>query len=196
MKYIVKTEQVEIPENVKVSFKAREITVTGPRGTLTKRFKHIKCELSIEKAISYETKQEADFVFIKSYLTTYKQSAVLGTFATLIKNMMTGVTIGYRYKMHIVKKHFPIEVSLEGDNLQIARFLGERVVKTVKLLPGVSFSKNEKNNEELWFEGNDVAAVSLTCAHVYQSCKVPDKDRRMFLDGIYVSEKTNIENKE
>ena len=41
--------------------------------------------------------------------------------------------------------------------------------------------------------GIDIDKVSLTCAHVFQSCTVHDKDRRKFLDGIYVSEKTTIE---
>ena len=42
-------------------------------------------------------------------MTTYKQSAILFTIAKHIKNMIKGVTLGFRYKMHTVKKHFPIE---------------------------------------------------------------------------------------
>lgn len=65
--------------------------------------------------------------------------------------------------MHIVKKHFPIDIVINKDFIEIKRFLGERNVKVVKLLEGVSVSKNEKNNEELWFDGNDIDKVSLTC---------------------------------
>lgn len=77
--------------------------------------------------------------------------------------MIKGVTKGFRYKMHIVKKHFPIDINITKEYLEIKRFLGERSVKTVKLLEGVSVTKNEKNNEELWFDGNDIDKVSLTC---------------------------------
>ena len=77
--------------------------------------------------------------------------------------MIKGVTKGFRYKMHIVKKHFPIEIGIEKGYIEIRRFLGERNVKTVKLLEGVTCSKNEKNAEELYFDGNDIEKVSLTC---------------------------------
>lgn len=128
-------------------------------------------------------------------MSTYKKVAVLNTLCAHIKNMFVGVSDGFRYKMHIVKKHFPIEVKICEGFLEVGHFLGGRDLKVVKLLDGVSVKKNEKNLEELWFDGNDIDKVSLTCAHVYQSCLVSDKDKRKFLDGIYVSEKTNVESK-
>jgi large subunit ribosomal protein L9e len=81
--------------------------------------------------------------------------------------MIKGVTVGFRYKMHIVKKHFPIDITISKTNLEIKRFLGERNVKIVKLLEGVSVTKNEKNQEELWFDGNDIDKVSLTCKEFF-----------------------------
>ena len=126
-------------------------------------------------------------------MSTYKQSAVLYTVASHIRNMFKGVTKGFRYKMHIVKKHFPVEVKIDAHSIEIGRFLGERNLKVVKLLEGVTASKNEKNPEELYFDGNDIDKVALTCAHVYQACAVHDKDKRKFLDGIYVNEKTTVE---
>jgi large subunit ribosomal protein L9e len=133
------------------------------------------------------------FLDISTYMSTYKQSAILYTVASHIRNMFKGVTKGFRYKMHIVKKHFPIEIKVNKESIEIGRFLGERIVKVVKLLEGVSVSKNEKNPEELYFDGNDIDKVSLTCSHVYQSCAVHGKDKRKFLDGIYVNEKTTID---
>jgi len=133
------------------------------------------------------------FLDISTYMSTYKQSAILYTVTSHIKNMFKGVTKGFRYKMHIVKKHFPIEIKINKESIEIGRFLGERIVKVVKLLDGVSVSKNDKNPEELYFDGNDIDKVSLTCSHVYQSCAVHGKDKRKFLDGIYVNEKTTVE---
>ena len=126
-------------------------------------------------------------------MSTYKQSAILYTVTSHVKNRVRGVTKGFRYKMHIVKKHFPIEIKVNKESIEIGRFLGERIVKVVKLLDGVSVSKNDKNPEELYFDGNDIDKVSLTCSHVYQSCAVHGKDKRKFLDGIYVNEKTTVE---
>ena len=124
---------------------------------MTKTFKHIKVEITLKE------ENGAKFLELNCYLNTYKQSAIIYTIASHIKNMIKGVTKGFRYKMHIVKKHFPIDITIAKTHIEIRRFLGERSVKTVKLLEGVSCSKNEKNNEELWFDGNDIDKVSLTC---------------------------------
>jgi large subunit ribosomal protein L9e len=160
---------------------------------VTKSFKHIKAEISTSSEVDATTKKTKNYIDINTYLSTYKQSAILYTVSAHINNMIRGVTKGFRYKMHIVKKHFPIEIKINPNTIEIGRFLGEKNVKVVKLLEGVSCSKNEKNQEELFFDGIDIDKVSLTCAHVYQSCAVHDKDKRKFLDGIYVNEKTSIE---
>ena len=183
MKYLQKTEIIDIPSGVKVTAKSRVVTVKGPRGEITKQFKHVKIEIEVKD----------NKIYVHTYMTTYKQSAILYTIASHIKNMIKGVTVGFRYKMHTVKKHFPIEVAIKDGAVEIGRFLGERNVKTVKLLEGVTAKKNEKDQDEIWFEGIDIDKVALTCAHVFQSCFAKDKDRRKFLDGIYVSEKETID---
>ena len=183
MKYLQKTEIIDIPSSVKVTAKSRVVTVKGPRGELTKQFKHVKIEIEVKD----------NKILVHTYMTTYKQSAILHTISSHIRNMIKGVTVGFRYKMHTVKKHFPIEVAIKDGAVEIGRFLGERNVKTIKLLEGVTAKKNEKDQDEIWFDGIDIDKVALTCAHVFQSCFAKNKDRRKFLDGIYVSEKETIE---
>ena len=178
---------------VTVNCKSRVVVVKGKRGTITKAFKHLRIEIVQKKEVNATTKATVNYLDISTYMTTYKQSAILYTVSSHIKNMFKGVTVGYRYKMHIVKKHFPIEVKINQGSIEIGRFLGERIVKVVKLLEGVTCTKNDKNPEELYFDGNDIDKVSLTCAHVYQTCAVHGKDKRKFLDGIYVNEKTTVE---
>ena len=46
--------------------------------------------------------------------------------------------------------------------------------------------------DEIVLIGNSIQNVSRTCALIQQICAVKRKDIRKFLDGIYVSEKTNI----
>lgn len=116
-----------------------------------------------KEADKKDPKTMTDCVVINSYMSSYKHSALVATCATHINNMITGVTKGYRYKMHLVKKHFPIEVAINGEVLEIGRFLGGRHLRIVKLLDGVTCKKNDKNPEELWFDGNDIEKVSLTC---------------------------------
>lgn len=42
-------------------------------------------------------------------------------------------------------------------------------------------------------QGNNIEAVSRTCALIHQSCLVKNKDIRKFLDGIYVESKGEIQ---
>ena len=45
MRDILKTEELEIPAGVEVSVKSRLVTVTGPRGTLTKNLRHADVDI-------------------------------------------------------------------------------------------------------------------------------------------------------
>ena len=49
MKYLIKSEKIEIPKGVTVTAKSRVITVKGPKGTVTKNFRHIKAEIDIKE---------------------------------------------------------------------------------------------------------------------------------------------------
>jgi large subunit ribosomal protein L9e len=111
--------------------------------------------------------------------------------------MIKGVSIGFRYKMLCVKKHFPITVNVnkETNKVEVKNFIGSKEQIAVTIAPGVTVTKYEKNAEgELWFEGNDKNSVALNCSRVNQSCNVGKKDKRKFLDGIYVSERGLIVN--
>lgn len=92
--------------------------------------------------------------------------------------------------MLCVKKHFPITVNVNNGKIEVKNFIGCKEVLLIDITPGVTVTKNEKNAEgEIWLEGNDINAISLNCSRVNQACDVGDKDKRKFLDGIYVSEK-------
>jgi large subunit ribosomal protein L9e len=60
--------------------------------------------------------------------------------------------------------------------------------RRVNALHGVTISKKEEEKNVLTIVGNDLENVSQTCALIHQSTKVPDKDLRQFLDGIYVQD--------
>ena len=194
MKYILKTEKIVIPKGVTVTSRARVVTVKGPKGTVTKSFKHIKAEIIVQKEKDEHTKEEQNVVRINIYMNTYKQGAILYTLRSHISNMITGVTSGYRYKMHEVHKHFPIDLQVKDNAVNIIKYLGQRDVKVIPLPEGVSCQKNPKNPSELWFDGIDCDQLGCTCSKVFQSCYPKDKDIRKFLDGIFISERGLLDN--
>lgn len=93
--------------------------------------------------------------------------------------------------MRLVHAHFPINVGIpkDGRTIEVKNFLGGKQVKRIELLGGTTVKLNPDLKDELIFEGIDVQHVSLSCAQVGQVCKIGNKDNRKFLDGIYVSEK-------
>jgi len=182
MKTILTSDVVEIPEGVTVSAKSRVVTVTGPRGTLTRSFKHLNIALSVTKKVV-----KVDIWFGKK-----KQIAILNTICSHLRNLIIGVTKGFNYKMRFVYAHFPINVALENGSVEIRNFLGEKRVRRVKLLPGVEYVRTKDVKDQIELIGNDIQTVSLQAAQIWGATRVRNKDIRKFLDGIYVSETGNV----
>lgn len=47
MRTVLGTRLLEIPEDVDVKIKSRTVSVTGPRGTLERSFKHVNLDLVV-----------------------------------------------------------------------------------------------------------------------------------------------------
>ncbi|ORX99585.1 large subunit ribosomal protein L9e, variant [Basidiobolus meristosporus CBS 931.73] len=185
MKDIYKEEELTIPEGVTVDIKSRVVRVKGPRGTLSKDFHHVNMDI---KKIS------AKKVRLVVWHGARKHVACLRTISSLIKNMITGVTKGFEYKMRFVYAHFPINVNISDDSkiVEIRNFLGEKVIRRVPMLEGVTIKHSESQKDEIILSGNSLENVSQSAASIQQSTLAKNKDIRKFLDGIYVSEKGNI----
>lgn len=85
MRDVLKTEELEIPDNVEISIKSRVIIVTGPRGTLTKNVRHVNMDIRLLKGKTTK-------VTLAVWQGGRKHVACLRTIRTLINNMVTGVT--------------------------------------------------------------------------------------------------------
>lgn len=169
---------------VSASVKARKVIIKGPRGTLTRTFRHLAVDITM---VGKNT------VMVEKWFGKHKELAAVRTVCSHIENMIKGVTKGFLYKMRSVYAHFPINCAVQegGGSVEIRNFLGEKFVRKVGMLPGVSI-KPSTQKDEFILEGNDIEAVSTSAALIQQSTTVKNKDIRKFLDGIYVSEKTTV----
>ncbi|VAI68464.1 unnamed protein product [Triticum turgidum subsp. durum] len=104
MKTILASETMEIPEEVTVKVSAKMISVTGPRGTLTRNFKHLNLDFQLQEG---GRKLKVD-----AWFGTRKTMAAIRTAISHVQNLITGVTKGFRYKMRFVYAHFPINASI------------------------------------------------------------------------------------
>ncbi|CAH9099314.1 unnamed protein product [Cuscuta europaea] len=191
MKTILSSETMDIPEGVKIKVHAKQIEVEGPRGKLSRNFKHLNLDFQLIKD------EETGKLKLKvdAWFGSRKSTAAIRTALSHVDNLITGVTKGFRYKMRFVYAHFPINASITNANkaIEIRNFLGEKKVRKVDMLDGVTVLRSEKVKDELVLDGNDIELVSRSCALINQKCHVKKKDIRKFLDGIYVSEKGKIE---
>lgn len=72
-----------------VTVKTRKVTVKGPKGEITKSFKHMPVELRIQKQ---DIKQRKGlYLNIKMWFGGSKQSCSVSTLKSLIRNMISGV---------------------------------------------------------------------------------------------------------
>jgi len=75
---------------VKLTVKTRKVTVKGPKGEITKDFRHMPVEMQVKKQ---ETrKRKGQFLNIKMWFGNLKQSCSVSTLKSIIRNMITGVT--------------------------------------------------------------------------------------------------------
>ena len=167
---------VEVPEGVQVEVNGKVLKVKGPLGELVRDFSHAPVDIRLD----------GNKVVVEAYWPKKRERAMIGTVAAHIRNMITGVTKGFTYKLKIVFTHFPIQVSVEGDKVVIRNFLGERAPRIAKIMPGV---KVEVEKEDVLVKGIDIEAVGQTAANIEMATKIKGKDIRVFLDGIYIYEK-------
>jgi large subunit ribosomal protein L9e len=191
MRDVLKTEELDIPEGVTVEIKSRIILVAGPRGKLEKNVRHVNMDIRVIKG-------KTNKVTLAVWQGGRKHIACLRTIRSLIENLITGVTKGFLYKMRAVYAHFPINciVQNNGQALEIRNFLGEKIVRHVAMLDGVTIAESTAQKDEIILTGNDIQNVSQSAASIQGMCRVRNKDIRKFLDGIYVSERTTIPEKQ
>jgi large subunit ribosomal protein L9e len=121
---------------VSVKIRSRIVTVTGPRGELTKDLKHL--------SVSFVQSPLPNVINISLHHGTRKNVAALRTVKSLIANMVIGVTKGYKYKMRYVYAHFPINVNIDEDK---ETGLGHVEIRWVSCL---DILKRQKRRVEAW----------------------------------------------
>jgi large subunit ribosomal protein L6 len=165
--------KVTIPTGVKAQLDGSLLRVTGPKGQLSRNMRFpqvvVTCDGN-EVTISTESK-------------TKKITAMVGTLEAHTKNMCRGVSEGFEYHMKVVYSHFPIQLKLQGNRLEIANFLGEKKARSARIEAGVVA---KIANDEVVLTGIDRELVGNSAANIEHATHIRDRDPRVFQDGIYI----------
>ncbi|HYU88224.1 MAG TPA: 50S ribosomal protein L6 [Candidatus Bathyarchaeia archaeon] len=169
---------VSIPDQVSVQVEGRTVKVKGPLGSLQEDLSHLPVSIDVDD----------NKVRLETSWPRKREIGMLGTAAAHVRNMLKGVTQGYRYELRTVYAHFPVTVKVDekAKVLKIENFTGEKTPRYAKIVEGV---KVDVKGEDISVEGIDLKSVSQTAANIQDSTKIKKKDLRVFLDGIYVSGK-------
>jgi large subunit ribosomal protein L6 len=168
--------EIDIPDDVSAVTDHLELTVEGPNGSVTRRLWYPDVDVSVEDGA----------VVIATANEDAKTNATVGTFESHVANMIHGVTDGWEYTMEVYYAHFPMQVSVEGDEVVIANFLGEKADRRAPIRGDTDV---QVDGEMVTLSGSDKEAVGQTAADIEQLTKVTDKDTRVFQDGVYIVEK-------
>merc|ERR1712118_78457 len=96
------------------------------------------------------------------YFAKSKQIAALRSVCSHIQNLFDGVEKKFEYRMRLVYAHFPINANITngGKTVEVRNYLGEKIVRTVNLLPGCLIEKGAVVKDELVLTGPDIDLVS------------------------------------
>jgi len=166
---------VQVPEGVNVTIDKMNVDVSGSLGQLQR-------ELWYPGIVIKKVDSE---IIIETAMSRREQLAMLGTFESHLKNMITGVSKGYEYKMKTVYSHFPIQVKTEGNQVLIANFLGEKKTRKANIRGN---SKVTIKGDQVIINGINREDVGQTAANIRMATKIKRFDPRVFQDGIYLVE--------
>lgn len=178
-KLVYVADRIPIPDGVEVRVEGRVVRVKGPLGEVVRDFGH---------AENVFIRVEGGEVVVEAYRVKRRGKAVIYTIGSHIRNMITGVTKGYRYVMKIVFSHFPVTVTVDKQNklVKIRNFLGEKADRVAEITGNVDV---KVSGDEIVITGVDVEEVGQTAANIEKATGIKDKDRRIFVDGIYLVER-------
>ena len=167
-------EEIDTPDEVTATMDHLELTVEGPNGSVTRRLWY--------PDIAVDTEEGA--VVIETRSDDAETRATVGTFRSHVTNMFHGVTEGWEYEMEVFYSHFPMQVSVDGDEIVIENFLGEKAPRRTPVRGDTEVSVD---GEALTVRGPSIEDVGQTAADIEQLTRVPDKDTRVFQDGVYIT---------
>lgn len=176
MRRSMELKTIKIPENVTVNIKGKTVEVIGGKGRLVRDFSYAPVSIWSEEGL----------VKVKAAWPRKREVSLVGTVSAHIRNMITGVTEGFTYKLKIVFSHFPISVRVDGKKVKIDNFTGERSSRVAEI---VGDAKVIVQSEDLIVQGTNLEDVSQTAANIEQTTMASKNDPRVFLDGIYIYER-------
>jgi len=173
-------KEIKMPEGLTAEVSGMKVVVSGPKAKLAREFTGM---------FGIKIERTADGIKASSESDIRKQKSKVGAVIAHIRNMFLGVTEGYTAKLKVIYTHFPVTVKVEDKDRKVlvTNFLGEKTPRTAKIIG--DDTKVEIKGADIVITGSDIEAVGQTAANLEQKTRVRAHDRKVFQDGIFITEK-------
>ncbi len=173
---------VEFPEGTEIEVEGRTIKAKLNGKEAGKKYKFSRIKFS----------KKGNSVVLKAKTSDKKMLATLNSVASNVKNLAEGLEKGYKYRLAVVYSHFPMNVAVKDGFVEISNFTGEKKARKARIVDGAEVQVKGK---EVEVKGIDKEAVGQTAANIEKATKISGRDKRVFQDGIYLTEKGFAEEK-
>ena len=167
---------LKIPEHVQAHLDKNTLKIKGPKGEVQREFRHPSVKISVTQGS----------INISTVSTSRNEKKIMNTFTAHIRNLLKGVVEGFQYELKICSGHFPMTVSVDGNQVLIKNFLGEKIPRKAKIVHG---TKVEIKGNDILVLGINKEHVGETAANLEQSTRITNRDRRVFMDGLWITSK-------
>ncbi len=174
-------EVIALPPKVSFEVKPGVLAAKGPLGAIERPFPSDVLELT--------TAAGAVTLRLKIPPGRKRAQSLLKTWAAHVRNLAGGLTLGVEARMKVVAAHFPMKVSVRGEELVIENFLGEKFPRSTRLRPG---TRAAVEGDLVILSGHDVEQVGQSAANIERATHIRDYDPRVFQDGIYLIERAHL----
>ena len=165
-----------VPDGVTVTIKKQGVTARGQHGEVSRKWK----EPDVHAVV------EGNKVIISAKNADKRLKRAVATLRAHIRNIIDGVKNNNEYKLKICSSHFPMQVSMEGNTLIVKNYFGEKVPRKITMPKDAQI---KIQGDKIAIIGPDVDKVGEAASKMEQVCRITNRDRRIFQDGIFLIER-------
>ncbi|MCL5011464.1 MAG: 50S ribosomal protein L6 [Candidatus Marsarchaeota archaeon] len=165
--------EIEIPDGVKVEVKGGAIDIS---------FNNLSKNIKFNEKIAVVSSEEGKVKLKLKEKERRKSVAILYSVKAHILKAFKGFKTPFVKNLEVVYAHFPVSIEVKKDEVLIKNFLGERIPRIARVMPGVEV---KVEGQKITVKGFDKDGVGQTASNIVRSVKIKNKDIRVFQDGVY-----------
>ena len=165
--------EIKLPKDVQVQLDKGILTLKSPKGEVKRNF--------LDKNIDLGYKDGSITLKVPKFSKVNKK--LIKSYASHIKNMIKGSLEGYKYTLKICSGHFPMNVSVNDNQLTVKNFLGEKVPRILKLKPGADV---KVEGDLIVVESTNKEIAGQVSADIELLTRRTGYDGRIFQDGLWI----------